>query len=76
MGPTHQENIVIFQSQKCHSKIVTCMRHMEQATNLAVPPGYRVAVCFITLAHVPTEAIKQATRSKHLAVCTQRESKF
>lgn len=49
---------------------------MERATNLAVPPRYRVAVCFIALAHVPTEAIKQATRSRHLAVRTQRESKF
>lgn len=44
--------------------------------NLAVPPGYQVAVCFITLAHVRTEAIKQATRSRHLAVCTHSESKF
>lgn len=49
---------------------------MEQATNLAVPPGYQVAVCFITLAHVPSEAMKQATRSRHLAVRMHRESKL
>lgn len=62
--------------KKCHSRIVLCMRHMEWAMNLAVPPGYHIAVCFITLAHVPTEAIKQARRSRHLAVCTCNKSKF